>query len=74
MGLVGGTLPGWVEDYFISYYIEGTVETLGTEERKTFDDAMKAARKNVGWNSSTDSLYDKATQVGKESVIYFPYI
>ena len=72
MGLSGGAVPGWVEEYFISYYIEGTEDTLGTDERKSFDDAMEAARKNVGWNSSTDSIYDKATQVGKESVIYFP--
>ena len=73
MGLSGGAVPGWVEEYFISYYIEGTEDTLGTDERKSFDDAMKAARKNVGWNSSTDSIYDKATQVGKESVLYFWY-
>ena len=65
MGLSGGTLPDWVEEYFISYYIEGTKDTLGTEKQKTFDYAMKAARKNVGWNSSSDSIYDKAAQVGK---------
>jgi hypothetical protein len=68
MGHSGGSVPGWMEEYFISYYIKGTEDTLGTEERKSFDAAMQLARKNVGWNSSTDSIYDKATQVRKESV------
>ena len=65
MGVNRGTVPYWVEEYLISYYIEGTEETLGPDKIKIFYDAMEAARNNVGWNTSTDSLYDKATQVRK---------
>ena len=53
----------------ISYHIEGTEEVLGPEKRKIFDDAMEEARSTVGWNTSTDSLYDKATQVRKPHLI-----
>ena len=52
IGLSGWTVPGWVEDYSIIYYIEGTEEILRIGERKTFDSAIKAAKKNVVFEQS----------------------
>ena len=63
MGLVGETVPDWVQEYLINYYIEGTEDTLEEEKREIFDTALATAMEKVAWNPSNESLYDKSTQV-----------